>query len=84
MFKQLPPDPEKMNDERAEWAAASLRHFQCVTGADYDDALADLLADLMHWSDRNGSDFDATLSRARMNYEAETTGESGSHDEPTN
>ena len=27
MFKQLPPDPEKMNDERAEWAAASLRHF---------------------------------------------------------
>jgi hypothetical protein len=41
--KRLPPDPEGMNDDRAEWAAAALRHFQCTTGTDYDDALTDLL-----------------------------------------
>jgi len=75
MTKRLPPDPENMNDDRAEWAAASLRHFQCTTGADYDDALTDLLCDLMHWSDRNDFDFDAALSRARMHYDAETSPE---------
>jgi hypothetical protein len=40
---QLPPDPENMNGDRAEWAGAALRHFQCVTGTDYEDALGDLL-----------------------------------------
>jgi hypothetical protein len=30
--QRLPPDPEKMNNDRAEWAAAALRHFQCTTG----------------------------------------------------
>ena len=68
----LPPDPENMNHDRAEWAAASLRHFQCMTGTDYDDALTDFLCDLMHWSDRNNFNFDAALSCARMHYEAET------------
>ena len=71
--KQQPPDPENMNDGRAEWAAAALRHFQCTTGSEYDDGLSDLLGDLMHWCDRSGIDFDAELSRARMHYEAETT-----------
>jgi hypothetical protein len=78
--KQLPPDPEKMNGDRAEWAAAALRHFQCVTGTDYDDTLTDLLCDLMHWADRNTGDFEADLSRARMHYEAETTTLQGDHD----
>jgi hypothetical protein len=32
--RNLPPDPEKMNNDRAEWAAAALRHFQCTTGTD--------------------------------------------------
>jgi len=73
--KPLPPDPEGMNNGRAEWAAAALRHFQCTTGTDFEDALADLLGDLMHWSDRNGANFDDDLSRARMHYEAETTAE---------
>jgi hypothetical protein len=68
----IPADPEKMNEERAEWAAAALRHFQCTTGADYEDALGDLLCDLMHWADRTKFDFDAALVRARMHYEAET------------
>lgn len=70
----LPPDPEKMNGDRAEWAAAALRQFQCATGCDYEDSLGDLLCDLMHGSDSNNFDFEAALCRARVHYEAETAG----------
>jgi hypothetical protein len=74
-LQPLPPDPEAMNNDRSEWAAAALRHFQCTTGTDFEDALADLLGDLMHWCDRNAVHFDDELSRARMHYEAETMSE---------
>ena len=70
--KQLPPDPEKMNGDRAEWAGAALRHFQCSTGTEYEDSLGDLLCDLMHWCDRNNFDFEAALFRAQGHYAAET------------
>jgi hypothetical protein len=50
-----------------------LRQFQCVTGTDDEDALGDLLCDLMHWSDRNNYDFDLALARAQGNYEEETS-----------
>ena len=73
MTQPLPPDPENMNDDRAKWAATVLREFQRITGADQEDALGDLLGDLMHWSDRNNFDFEAALCRARWHYEAETT-----------
>jgi hypothetical protein len=68
----LPPDPENMNGDRAKWAKAALRAFRKATSADEEEALGDLLCDLMHWSDRNNMDFDAALDRARMHYEAET------------
>ena len=71
----LPLDPEKMNGDGAEWAAAALRQFQRATGCDYEDSLGDLLSDLMHWSDRNNFDFEAALCRARGHYEAETAGD---------
>jgi hypothetical protein len=74
MTNTLPPDPEGLNDKRAQWAAAALRCFQDESGAD-DEALGDLLCDLMHWCDRNSSDFDAALSTARMHYAAETAPE---------
>jgi hypothetical protein len=64
-----------MNDDRAEWAATALRQFQSATGSDFQDALADLLGDLMHWADRNAVVFDDELSRAQMHYEAETAAE---------
>jgi hypothetical protein len=73
MDKTLPPDPEGMNDARAEWAGAALRHFQCITGTDYEDCLGDLLSDLMHWADRSNFDFNAALDRGRYHYEAETS-----------
>jgi hypothetical protein len=71
----LPPDPEDMNDARAEWAGEVLQHFQCRTGTDFEDALPDLLCDFMHWADRHGIDFDLTLDRARYHYRCETVGE---------
>ncbi|MBA4062567.1 MAG: hypothetical protein C0501_02450 [Isosphaera sp.] len=72
----LPPDPEGKNDDHAAWAGAAVARFIEVTATDEEDALGDLLADLMHWSDRNNYDFDAALDRARLHYEAETTPES--------
>lgn len=59
------------NRDRADWAAEALRQFQDTTGTDYEDALPDLLCDLMHWSDRENNNFQASLDRARQHYEAE-------------
>jgi hypothetical protein len=73
--RTLPPDPENKNDYRARWAEIALRAFQKATGADAQDAVCDLLCDLMHLSDRNEFSFDAALGRARRHYEAETEGE---------
>jgi hypothetical protein len=75
MTRNLPPDPDNMNDSRAEWAGAALATFMRETGTDQEDALGDLLADLMHWAARNSYDFEAALERARGHYEAETAGE---------
>jgi hypothetical protein len=69
---KLPPDPEEQNDDRAEWAETALEAFMAVCKTDESDAVADLLANLRHYCDRNDLDFDAELSRANMNYEAET------------
>jgi hypothetical protein len=68
----LPPDPEGMNDRRAGWAEQVLATFIDATGTDRSDVLPDLLADLMHGSDRNDTDFDLALERARWHYDAET------------
>lgn len=68
----LPPDIDGMNKERAQWAKVALDAFQLHTGVDDEDALADLLGDLMHLSDREPFDFEAALDRARDHYAAET------------
>lgn len=68
----LPPDPENMNDARAEWADFALSHFIANTGVDREDALSDLLVDLMHLCDRTEFDFNVQLERARLDYSAET------------
>jgi hypothetical protein len=61
------------NKDRAEWAAAALRHFQCTTGTDYDDALSDLLCDLRHWCNREKVSFGSALKRAEEHYDVETS-----------
>lgn len=65
-------DPENMNDDRAEWASIALGQFMITTGTDPEDALADLLCDLMHMAHRDGQDFATELSRAFGHFEAET------------
>ena len=74
-FRKLPPDPEGKNDKRAAWAGAALATFITQTGTDEENAVGDLLGDLMHWCDRNNYDFEAALARARWHYKAETAGE---------
>ena len=54
-----------MNERRSEWAYRTLLVFMQHTGTDKEDALSDLLCDLMHWCDEDGTDFDAELARAR-------------------
>ena len=71
--KPLPTDPDELNADRARWAAAALAEFRRQTGADLEDAVSDLLADLMHWCDRHGQTFGDELRRARGHYEEETT-----------
>jgi hypothetical protein len=68
----LPPDIDGKNGDRAKWAYAALQAFRAQTGVDYEDALGDLLGDLMHLADREPFDFEAALERARGHYAAET------------
>lgn len=68
----LPPDPENMNWDRTEWAHRAILAFENATGTDREDALCDLLTDLMHWADRYGFTFNRELKRARAHYAEET------------
>jgi hypothetical protein len=70
----LPPDPDDKNEERAGWAEEALQAFQAVTGTDDEDAIADLIADLLHLCDRNPGlgDFETQLERGRGMYAEET------------
>ena len=70
--RDLPPDPECKNDDRAAWAGKAIAIFRKETGTDDHDALCDLLCDLMHWADRVPHDFESALNRARYHYGAET------------
>ena len=63
------------NTTRADRAFRLTLVYRQWIGADEDDpetVLADLLADLMHNADTEGSDFDAALDRARSHYAEET------------
>lgn len=73
--RRLPPDPEQMNDDRANLAASAIGLFQQITKTDDEDAIADLLADLMHWMDRHAplTTFAAEVDRARRMYREETS-----------
>jgi hypothetical protein len=59
------------NAKRASWASAAVYLFEQLTGCDREDALSDLLCDLMHWSGREGYDFNLQLSRATYHFEEE-------------
>ena len=72
-MSKLPPDVDGKNNDRSKWAHKALQAFMKETGVEFEvDALSDLLADLMHWCDRNQTDFNTELERARYHYAAET------------
>lgn len=66
-----PRQGEPSNADRALWAAAAVEESCCQTGTDPQDALCDLLADLLHWCDRSDQDFLTELRRALHHYEVE-------------
>ena len=72
MSRILKPDPEGMNEARADAAGDALEAFRNVMRCDREDALRDLLADLHHWADRNGTDFNKELLASDDHYRAET------------
>jgi hypothetical protein len=55
----------------AEWACRTLLVYQQYTGSNKEDALRDLLSDLMHWADEQGFDFGYELEWARTHYAEE-------------
>lgn len=61
------------NIVRAVWASRSIKLFMEMTGTDLEDAVADLLCDLMHYCNlrKDDVDFDAELDRARGHYKEE-------------
>ena len=74
----LPPDPETMNEQRADAAGRSLDLFTRTFGEEDgggEQNLSDLLADLAHYCDRNELHFAYCLQTAKMHYDAETDNE---------
>ena len=65
--------PRWWNGKRAGWARIALDTFRADTGTDEEDALCDLLCDLMHLADFEGWDFENEHRRALTHYEAEQT-----------
>jgi hypothetical protein len=83
-MNETPSDDGVANDERASWAEAALTAFRKQTGVisgsleDKEEAsliVADLLADLAHWCDRNHVDLASALAHAARHYQAETGGQ---------
>lgn len=69
----IPPDPDGQNDDRADWAGQCIELFQKLTRCDEEDAVHDLITDLAHWCDRQGSvDFNDELNHAANMYHEET------------
>ncbi|MGE3227889.1 MAG: hypothetical protein AB7J30_00420 [Hyphomicrobium sp.] len=59
------------NRERAIRAENALYGLCAAAGCNLDEALTDLLADLMHWTAVTGRDFEHTLDTARIHFDAE-------------
>lgn len=60
------------NLRRAERAADLLTAHCHRAPAEPEHALTDLLADLMHWAQANGQDFQSALDDARMHFDEES------------
>lgn len=56
------------NEQRVQAAREALRNVD-------DENVCDLLANLMHYCEAEGFDFDGALNNARVHYQAERRGE---------
>ncbi|MCU1223614.1 MAG: hypothetical protein JWQ42_1707 [Edaphobacter sp.] len=73
----LPPDPDNLNDLRAQQADDTLVSFARQRGEDDDinlETLSDLLRRMGHWCDRNGFQLADAVRMAATSYSAETEG----------
>jgi hypothetical protein len=62
------------NKDRASWADDGINAFVDTTGTDPEDAVSDLLCDIMHWCnmpDNESPGFEAELERAQGHYDSE-------------
>jgi hypothetical protein len=88
MVTRIPPDATAdegiSNAERANWAEAALMAFGRATGAvsssigDIEEPfliVADLLADIAHWCDRNSVELQSAMRYAARHYSTETGAE---------
>ncbi len=68
-------DPDRMNMQRAQWGGNAIESICDDTGTDREDALSDLLADLMHWAKASQQSFRKELARACRQFAEETSEE---------
>ena len=78
--KKFEFDPDKLHDDGptngtvANWALAGLDGFLKATGESagtYEDAVRDLMADLLHFCDREGIDGVLAMKRAKHDWRME-------------
>lgn len=76
---EVPPDPEEMNDRRADAAENVLRLFTKDMGEEGEGLevqnLTDLISDFAHYCDRQGIQFAEILRMASFHYNEETDNE---------
>lgn len=73
----VPPDPDNMNDLRAQWADDALVSFERDRGDQekFVQNLANLLCYIGHWCDRNGLQLAKVWKMAAKRYSDETEGQ---------
>jgi hypothetical protein len=62
------------NRDRARWAEIALRYYQVETGSEDEDAIADLIGDLMHLARHRRLDPHEQAERGRYHFGEEEAG----------
>lgn len=60
------------NASRVARADKIINLAHSLQGGDYQDALCDLLTDLMHWSKNTGTNFRKVLKLAKVHFDVES------------
>ncbi|ABE67401.1 hypothetical protein PBI_CHE12_82 [Mycobacterium phage Che12] len=69
-------DPTACNNNRARWSAAALHTYAKTVGSeDVEQAISDMLGDLLHLCDAAKLDFSELYDQGRWHYAAELGGE---------